>query len=60
MTLSTKQVMLPLSNEQRDFIIGYSLTERLLLVVYVERSQRTRIISARPATRTERKLYEES
>ncbi|BAZ15231.1 hypothetical protein NIES4071_71030 [Calothrix sp. NIES-4071] len=52
--------MLPLSNEQRDFIIGYSLTERLLLVVYVERSQRTRIISARPATRTERKLYEES
>jgi uncharacterized protein len=32
----------------------------LLLVVYVERSQRTRIISARPATRTERKLYEQA
>jgi uncharacterized protein len=48
------------NNEQRNFIIGYSLTERLLLVVYVERIQRTRIISARPGTRTERKLYEES
>ncbi len=48
------------NNEQRNFIIGYSLTERLLLVVYVERIQRTRIISARPATPTERKLYEES
>ena len=48
------------NNEQRDFIIGYSLEQRLLLVVYVERIQRTRIISARPANRTERKLYEES
>lgn len=48
------------NNEQRDFIIGYSLSQRLLLVVYVERVKRSRIISARPATRTERKLYEES
>lgn len=48
------------NNEQRDFIIGYSLSQRLLLVVYVERGKRSRIISARPATRTERKLYEES
>ncbi|MBW4447305.1 MAG: BrnT family toxin [Spirirestis rafaelensis WJT71-NPBG6] len=48
------------NNEQRDFIIGYSLSERLLLVVYVERVKRSRIISARPATRIERKLYEES
>ena len=46
-------------NEQRDFIIGYSLTLRLLLVVYTERGTRTRIISARPATRSERKSYEE-
>jgi uncharacterized DUF497 family protein len=29
-----------------------------LLVVYVDRGQRSRIISARPATRNERKLYE--
>jgi uncharacterized protein len=48
------------NNEERDFILGYSLEQRLLLVVYVERSQRTRIISARPATRTERKLYEQA
>ena len=48
------------NNEQRDFIIGYSLSQCLLLVVYVERVKRSRIISARPATRTERKLYEES
>jgi uncharacterized protein len=48
------------NNEQRDFIIGYSLEQRLLLVVYVERGKRNRIISARPATRNERKLYEES
>ncbi|MFP4121285.1 BrnT family toxin [Coleofasciculus sp.] len=48
------------NNEQRDFIIGYSLAPRLLLVVYVERRQRIRIISARIATRTERKFYEQA
>jgi uncharacterized protein len=46
-------------SEQRDFLIGYSLEQCLLLVVYVERGLRTRIISARLATRTERKLYEQ-
>lgn len=30
------------------------------ITFYVKRSQRTRIISARPATRTERKLYEQA
>jgi uncharacterized DUF497 family protein len=44
--------------EQRDFMLGYSATQRLLLVVYTERGDRTRIISARPATRAERNLYE--
>jgi hypothetical protein len=48
------------NNEQRDFIIGYSLSERLLLAVYVERRERIRIISARVTTRTERKLYEQT
>ncbi|QIR39038.1 BrnT family toxin [Tolypothrix sp. PCC 7910] len=48
------------NDEQRDFIIGYPFTSRLLLVVYVERGKRTRIISARPTTRTERKLYEQA
>ncbi|MEG4841459.1 BrnT family toxin [Microcoleus sp. B9-D4] len=47
------------NDEQRNFILGYSRTQRLLLVVYVERSLRIRIISSRPATRTERKLYEQ-
>jgi uncharacterized DUF497 family protein len=32
--------------------------ERLLLVVYTERQERPRIISARLATRAERKHYE--
>ncbi len=48
------------NNEQREFILGYSLQQRLLLVVYVERGKRNRIISARPATRIERKLYEQA
>ena len=47
-------------DEQRDFIIGYSLSQRLLLVVYTKRGERTRIISARPTTRSERRLYEEA
>lgn len=47
-------------NEERDFIIGYTFSQRLLLAVYTERLTRTRIISARPATRAERKVYEEA
>jgi len=46
--------------EERDFIIGYSFSQRLLLAVYTERKDKTRIISARPATRAERKVYEEA
>lgn len=46
--------------EERDFIIGYTFSQRLLLAVYTDRRDRTRIISARPATRTERKVYEEA
>jgi len=48
------------NDEPRDFILGYSLSQRLLLVVYVERSLRISIISCRPATRTKRKFYEQS
>ncbi len=47
-------------DEQRDFIIGYSPAQRLLLIVYLERGTRTRIISAHRTTRYERKLYEEA
>ena len=46
--------------EQRDFIIGYSLSQRILLVVYTERNYRTRIISARRATYAEKVQYEEA
>ena len=48
-------------DEQRDFVLGYSFQQRILLVVYVERDQWTRIISARRATPPERrKLYEDA
>lgn len=41
-------------------MIGYSFTNQILLVVHTEQGERTRIISARPVTRYERKaLYEE-
>jgi hypothetical protein len=49
-----------IAGEPREFILGYSLAPRLLLVVYLERGERTRIISGRPATRHERKLYGEA
>jgi uncharacterized DUF497 family protein len=49
-----------IAEEQRDFIIGYSLSQHLLLVVCLTRGERIRIISARPATRAERKLYEQA
>lgn len=48
------------NDERRDFILGYSVSVRLLLVVHTERGERTRIISARLATRDEKKLYERS
>ena len=47
-------------NEERDFIIGYTFSQRLLLAVFTERDDRTRIISARAATRAERIVYEEA
>ena len=46
--------------EQRDFILGHSSQQRILWVVYVERGKWTRIVSARRATRHERKLYEDA
>jgi uncharacterized DUF497 family protein len=39
-------------------VIGTSLQERILCVVHVERAERDRIISARPATSGEREVYE--
>ena len=45
--------------EQRFIITGESIQRRLLVVAYCERGNRTRIISARLATRRERSIYEE-
>ncbi len=48
-------------DESREIIIGHSFTKKLLLVVYVERKQnQIRIISARQATKKEKKDYEEN
>jgi uncharacterized DUF497 family protein len=46
--------------ESRECIIGLTLNWRLLYVVYVMRDDDVvRLISARPATEAERKLYED-
>jgi uncharacterized protein len=45
--------------EQRFIVLGMSDRYRLLVVSYTDRLPRTRIISARLATRKERKQYEE-
>ncbi len=39
--------------ESRELIIGYSLAQKLLLVVHTDGADVTRIVSARPATREE-------
>ncbi len=46
-------------SESRFLALGISDASRLLFVSYTERESATRIISARKATRRERKLYEE-
>jgi len=46
-------------DEDRFVLIGYSTNQRLLTVVHVERRQTLRIISAWPADRAERRIYEE-
>ncbi len=45
--------------ENRFIIMGESNLNRLLVVSYTERRTATRLISAREATRPERKKYEE-
>lgn len=46
--------------ERREIIVGESIKRRLVLVCFVERGDCIRIVSARKATRRERKDYEES
>lgn len=45
-------------DEERLVIIGMSFKNRLLIVVHTEREKTIRIISARKATKKERKYYE--
>jgi len=45
-------------DQLRDIAIGFSIRERVLLVVYVEHNERIRLISARRVTPEERRKYE--
>ncbi|MBU2590661.1 MAG: BrnT family toxin [Nitrospinota bacterium] len=45
--------------EPRFLTFGYSGVNHLLVVVHTERGGKARIISARRATRQERKIYED-
>jgi len=45
-------------NELRETMIGLTKDWRLLYVVYVMRDETIRLISARPVTNPERRLYE--
>lgn len=47
-------------DEVRDILIGYSTRNRLLLIVFTERGDVVRIISARRAEPKERKQYEQT
>jgi len=47
-------------HESRFLIIGMSQAGRILVVSHTDRVEKTRIISAREATRKERTFYEES
>jgi len=45
--------------EHRYLTFGYSRTGKLLVVIHTESQRKTRIISARRATKQERKIYED-
>ena len=46
-------------DEDRFLTFGHSAEGNLLIVSHTDREDRTRIISARRATRKERKIYEQ-
>lgn len=48
------------TDEARFITIGATTGQRLLVVVHTDRADRIRIISARLATRAEKKKYEEA
>jgi len=45
--------------EERYVVLGMSRSQELVIVAFAERPPRTRLISARRATPSERELYEE-
>lgn len=47
------------THERRFITFGESRFGRLIVVSHTERREKTRIISARPMTRQERRIYEE-
>jgi len=47
-------------DERREIIIGFSVKQRLILACFTVHGERVRLISARKATRLERKDYEEN
>ena len=48
------------TSEDRFVLVGLSESDRLLVVSHVERGDEIRLISARLASRRERRIYEES
>ncbi len=48
------------AEEERFIAIGSDFLGRMLVVVYAQRDERIRLISARRATRAERNAYEEN
>jgi hypothetical protein len=49
----------PVSGEDREITIGHTALHQTVFVAHCQRGDRTRIISARKATRKERSQYEE-
>ena len=47
------------SGEMREALIGLTDRWEMLYVVFAEQNDTFRIVSARPATRSERRMYEE-
>jgi uncharacterized protein len=47
------------NGEERYLLLGMSIRQRLIVVVFAETQTWTRLISARPATRREKRQYEE-
>lgn len=55
--LTVKQEIV--NNEQRYATVGTDFTGRIITVVYTYRDDDIRLISARPATKAERNVYEQ-